>query len=219
MGFGRNSPNYFWRLFLFNLDVFFSSSDTQFVISYERLVRLAWNKKGKCIGWIGGSTLWLWPLTSAETLNFSRSTFEIAPCQELLVWFMVKEANPVDTGPPMWYFPVTTPLTLPWCFKVKIWYSLISWIGRPIDMERKGRESIIHDHGQSWSIMVNHSWPWSIMVNHGQSWSIIHDHDPCLTKVGWVNVTGVTSENGLPSTHLIESVVRIQNRNYKDRNL
>ena len=30
--------------------------------------------------------------------------------------------------------------------KARVWNSLISWMGRPIDMERKGCESSIHDH-------------------------------------------------------------------------
>ena len=34
----------------------------------------------------------------------------------------------------------------PWSFKVRVWNSFISGMGQPIDNERKGCESSIHDH-------------------------------------------------------------------------
>ena len=50
----------------------------------------------------------------SQTLDVSRSNFEIALFQELLVWMMWNE-NKVswyDTGPIVWPCPLTTPMTL-----------------------------------------------------------------------------------------------------------
>ena len=38
------------------------------------------------------------------------------------------------------------PWPWPWSFKVRVWNSFISGMGQPIDNERKGCESSIHDH-------------------------------------------------------------------------
>ena len=43
-------------------------------------------------------------------------------------------------------FYLTLSVTLTWIFMVKVWNRFISGIGRPIDMEWNGHESIIHDH-------------------------------------------------------------------------
>ena len=57
-----------------------------------------------------------WPLTSLMTLTLaiSKSNFEIALCQELLVWLMWNEnvVSWYDTGPIIWPCPLTTPMTL-----------------------------------------------------------------------------------------------------------
>ena len=52
------------------------------------------------------------------------------------------------------------PWAWPWSFKVIVWNSLISGMGRPIDMGRDGCESSSHDHNIGF----------------------------CVTMVGWVNV-------------------------------
>ena len=63
-----------------------------------------------------GYKMWPWPLTSLMTLTLdaSRSNFEIAVSQELLVWLMwnEKEVSWHDTGPTVWTCPLTTPMTL-----------------------------------------------------------------------------------------------------------
>ena len=52
----------------------------------------------------------------------------------------------------IWYWadcmtlPFDHPWPWPWSFKVRVWSSFISGMGRPIDSERKGCESSIHDH-------------------------------------------------------------------------
>ena len=70
------------------------------------------------------------------------------------------------------------PWPWPWSFKVRVWNSFILGMGRPIDNERKGCESSIHDH-DVWLV-----WPW---------WG---------GQMYWI-VTGVTSDVGVPSTYLV----------------
>ena len=65
-----------------------------------------------------------------------------------------------------------------WTFKVRVWNSLISGLGRPIDMERK----------RMWVI---HSWPWYWLV-----W-------PWWAGRMYRIVTGVTSDVGVSSTYLV----------------
>ena len=98
--------------------------------------------KRRCVvcDWVNYVT---WPLISpmTHTFSFSKSNFEMAVSQELLVWLMWKEreaiflywsdcnvmTSPFDQS--LWPWP--------WRFKVKVWNSLISGMGGPTDMERK----------------------------------------------------------------------------------
>ena len=65
----------------------------------------------------------------------------------------------------------------PWNFKVRVWNSFISEIGRLIDNERKGW--VIHSSPWYWLV-----WPW-------WGWRVYRI------------VTGVTSDVGVPSTYLV----------------
>ena len=69
------------------------------------------------------------------------------------------------------------PYPWPWLcsFKVIVSNSHIWGMGRLIDIEQNGCESIIHDHDR-------YLW---------------------VTMVGWVDVTGVTSNVSMPSTYLV----------------
>ena len=61
-------------------------------ISQDWLVRLMWNEEE--VHWLDtGYNMWPWPLTSlmSLTLDVSRSNFEIALSQELLVWLIWNE--------------------------------------------------------------------------------------------------------------------------------
>ena len=66
-------------------------SNTILAISQEWLVRLMWNEK-EVDRLDAGYNMWHWHLTSLMTLTLdvSRSNFEIALSQELLVWIDVK---------------------------------------------------------------------------------------------------------------------------------
>ena len=57
------------------------------------------------------------------------------------------EVSLYDTGPIAWPCSLTTPITLTLVlkFKVRVWNSFISGLGRPIDMELLC-ESSINDH-------------------------------------------------------------------------
>ena len=71
-------------------DVFFQGQTLFW--PYLRLVPLMWNEKE--VHWLDtGYNMWPWPLTSLMTLTLaiSRSNFEIALSQELLVWLMWNE--------------------------------------------------------------------------------------------------------------------------------
>ena len=70
------------------------------------------------------------------------------------------------------------PWPWPQSFKVRVWNSFISGMGQPIDMERKGCESSIHDH-DIWLV-----WPWW----GGQMYRVVN---------------GVTSDVSVPSTNLV----------------
>ena len=98
------------------------------------------------------------------SLNFSRSSLEIAVSQKLLVWLMWNEkvANQLDTGPNMWHCSSTSTILMTWpcIFKFKVWTNFTPGMGWLIDMEQKGHESIIH----------------------------VHDHDLCVTLEMWLYV-------------------------------
>ena len=141
--FWRNSVEncYFWCVF--------SRSNTILAISQEWLVRLMWNEKE--VHWLDtGYNMWPWPLTSLMTLTLdvSRPNFEMALSAELLVcWCLMKrkwvnmilgQLYDLALWPHPWPWP--------WSFKVRVWNSFISGMGQPIDNDRKGWESSIHDH-------------------------------------------------------------------------
>ena len=115
---------------------------------------LMWNKKEVHQLDIGCS-MWPWPLTSLMTLalDFSRSTFEIAVSGNCLSDWCEKRKLIRYWADCMTFalWPHSRPW--PWSFKVKVWNSLISGVGRLIDMKQKGCESSIHDHDID-------LWPW-----------------------------------------------------------
>ena len=85
---------YFWQIFYKNFGCVFSRSNTILAISHCQvwLVGLMWNEKEVHL-LETGHNMWPWPLTSLMTLTLdvSRSNFEIALSQELLVWLMWNE--------------------------------------------------------------------------------------------------------------------------------
>ena len=127
----------------------FSRSNTILAISQEWLVRLMWNKK-ELHPLHTGYIMWPWPLTSLMTLTLhvSRSHFEITVSQELLVWLIWNEkvVSNMILGQLYDHALWPHPWPWPWNFKVRVWNSYISGMGRPIDMERKGCDSSIRDH-------------------------------------------------------------------------
>ena len=141
----------FGEVLLENFGCVFSRSNTILAISQEWLVRLMWNEKD-VHRLDTGYNMWPWPLTSlmTMTLDISWSNFEIALSQELLVWLMWNENEVINMILGRLYDLVLWPHPWPWPwswnFKVRVWNSFISWMGRPIDLERKGCESSIHDH-------------------------------------------------------------------------
>ena len=103
-------------------------------------------------------TMWPWPFTSPMTLTFDflRSNFKIAVSEELFSdWCETKKNQILGWlyGLALWPHPWPWPCSL----KVKVWNSLI-WgmgMGALIDMERKGCDSISHDHDcDLWVTMV-----------------------------------------------------------------
>ena len=127
--------------------------------------------------------MWPWPLTSLVTLtlDLSRSNFEIAVSQELLVWLMwnEKEVSWYDTGPTVWHCPFTTPMTLTLEFQgqsLKLLYL---------------RNGVADWHGTKRMWVIN-SWPWCWLV-----W-------PWCGGRMYRIVNGVTSDVGVPSTYLVD---------------
>ena len=77
---------------------------------------------------------------------FWRSNFEKVITQEWdaqLTW-NERDMNRWDVRLTLWLWTVTSPMTLPLIFKVKLWKSRNSGMGCPIDVERKGCESMGH---------------------------------------------------------------------------
>ena len=54
----------------------------------------------------------------------------------------------------MWPCPLTTPMTLTWSLKVKVWNSLISGMGGLIDMVWKGCAPSIYDHDIDFCVTI-----------------------------------------------------------------
>ena len=86
-----------------------------------------------------------WPLTLLMTLTMdvSRSNFDLIDVK----W---KGSKLIGYWSDYIYMTLPFDHTLiwpgPWSFKVRVWNSLISGMGQPIDMEQKGCESSIRDH-------------------------------------------------------------------------
>ena len=98
-------------------------------------------------------------------LGFSRSNFSIAIDRNVrahrhrtkVIW--VDRVSYLLCGLQVWHWP--------WIFKVKFWKCCISGMGGPVDIERKGCESIGYytyivtsNWHQPWS------WPWIFMVKY-----------------------------------------------------
>ena len=116
------------------------------------------------------------------TLDVSRSNFEIAVSQELLVWLMwnEKEVSWYDTGPTVRHCLLTTPMTLTLEFQgqsLKLLYL---------------RNGAADWHGMK-RMWVIHSWPWYWLV--WPWWG---------GRMYWI-VNGVTSDVGVPSTYLVSN--------------
>ena len=99
--------------------------------------RSDWHEtKGKCISLILGVLCYLafwshpWPWSLIVQCQIRNS------CISGMV-------GPINTGPTIWPWPLTTPMNYPWSFKVNVVKSLISGL---IHMERKGCGSSIHGH-------------------------------------------------------------------------
>ena len=108
---------YFGKFSLKNSDVFFQGQTLFW--SYLRNGWSDWcETKRKFIGWMLGTICDLWPHSWPWHWMFQGQIF----------------------------WPHPRPWPWSWHFKVKVWNSFISGMGRPIDMERKVCESSIHDH-------------------------------------------------------------------------
>ena len=123
------------------------------------------------VKWKGGALVGYWVNCMTLTLDlthdpdrwFFKVKFQNSCVWRIVIWLMwnKKKANQLDTGLTAWSCPLTTAMTWPCSLKVKVWNSLV-WgmgVGMLIDTERRGCESIIHDH----------DWP-------------------RVTMVGWVDV-------------------------------
>ena len=137
------SPDYILKEFwckLFVCDFFFHNficgfffqGQTLLAIFYEWLVWFTQNKKER--NWLDtGSTMWPWPLILPLTLisDFSKSNFEIAVSQELLVWskWNEKEAKHVQECVMIWWLEKDLPsnLNYGWTFWVKCFSSKKSY--------------------------------------------------------------------------------------------
>ena len=124
-----------------DLDLGFSRSNFEKVISQEWDGRLTWNESDVSRK-IVGPMLWLSMSTSllTLTLDFQGQILKMLyPRNGRADWHGTKGMW-VDQ---MLDFQLSThPWTWPWIFMVKFWKSLILWTGWPIDMEWKGYESI-----------------------------------------------------------------------------
>ena len=134
-----------------------------------------------------GSNMWTWPLTSPMTLTstFLRSNLKITPCQELWVWLLwnEREANRLDA---MWPFLFKTPESLTIIFPRSNFQ--IAW-SQELEGQLKWDQRYLN---QSFMTMiVTFVWTW---------WG------------GWMYriVTYVTSNVGMPLTHLVLLVILIK---------
>ena len=131
--------------FTHDLDLGFSRSNFENAVSQEWEGRLTWNEMD--LSWQNvGPMLWLSMFTSPVTLtlDFQGQILKKSYLRNGMAdWHWTKG---------MWINRVLHPLCVfqhsphpwpwPWIFKVKFWKSRISGMGWPIDMERKGCESI-----------------------------------------------------------------------------
>ena len=105
------------------------------------------------MGWKGCESIECWthvvafnfPLTHDLDLGFSRSNFENAVSQEWegrLTWNKRDVSHDRMLHPLCDFELSPQPWPWPWIFKVKFWKSRMAGMGWPIEMERKGCESI-----------------------------------------------------------------------------
>ena len=128
-----------------DIDLGFSRSNIEKVLSQEWDGRLTWNERDVSREDVT-HTLWLSTLTSNMTLTLY---FKGQILKKLYIrngmaeWHGMKRMCVDKVLGPRCDFQLSPhPWPWPWIFKVKFWKSLISGIGWPIDMERKGCESI-----------------------------------------------------------------------------
>ena len=131
--------------FTHDLDLGFSRSNFENAVSQEWAGRLTWNEMDLSRQNVG-PMLWLSMFTSPMTLTLDFQG------QILKKSYLVNGMADWHGTKGMWINRVLHPLCVfqhsphpwpwPWIFKVKFWKSRISGMGWPIDMERKGYESI-----------------------------------------------------------------------------
>ena len=134
--------------FTLKIHAFFSRSSTSLAIALECLVRLMRDER-KWVGWILGiiCDLDLWPHSWPWPWVFQGQISKwLYPRNCWPDWCEMKGKRfnrilgwlyDYALWPHSWPWP--------WSFKVWIWNSLISGMGRPVNMKRKGCESSIHD--------------------------------------------------------------------------
>ena len=173
----------FWKFSIKISDVFFQGQTL-----FWPYLRNGWSDwcetKRKCIGCILGTICDLerWP---HSPLDVSRSNLEKAlyhrncwsdwcEMKRKLVNMILGRLYDLALWPHPWPCPCS--------FKVRVWNSFISGIGRPIDNDRQGCESSIHDHDID-------------LCDHGGMYRI---------------VTRVTSDVSVPSTYLVYLCLNIK---------
>ena len=139
----------------------------------------SWNNCVRCMSFYILMTP-TFAITHDLGLWFFKVQFQNSCILRIVMWLMWNKnnANQLDNGLTVWSCHLTTPMTWTRSFKVKVWNSLIWGMGGLTDMERRGCESITHDHGS----------------------------DLWVTMEGWVDVPDsdwVTSDVGVLSTYLI----------------
>ena len=164
--FGKNSvTNIIFDKFSFKIsDVFFKVKHSIGNISGMVGPIDVKRKGGASVGyWVNYVTL-TFDLNHDLDLWFFKVTFKKSCIWGIVIWLMCNKKMQISYIL-VWLYDLALwphPWTWPYILKVKVWNSLI-WgmvVGVLIDTERKGGESIIHDH----------------------------DCDLCVTIVGWVDV-------------------------------
>ena len=149
--FWRNSvENWYFGKFSLKISDVFLQGQTLF----WPYLRIGWSDwcetKKKCIGWILGTIYgldlwphsWPWPWMFqgqiSKYLYLWNCWSDWSEMKRKSVNMILGRLYELALWPHPWPWP--------WSFKVRVWNSFISGMGRPIDNERKGYESSIHDH-------------------------------------------------------------------------